>query len=156
MFYVFFWVIPLRLNFICRRFGTLCLFHLHRQIDVLAYEDGTECSETSAYKIQTPGNYLEENIQQWTYYLCLLKGFLINGYAEKGVAQSVSWLCKGLEDRRGVLRFPAGQEVFSASKRPDRLWTHPASSSAGTWDAFPGEKVAWAWSWPRTYISCLC
>jgi len=26
-----------------------------------AYEGGTECSETSAYKIQTPGNYLEEN-----------------------------------------------------------------------------------------------
>jgi hypothetical protein len=24
----------------------------------------TECSETSAYKIQTPGNYQEENIQQ--------------------------------------------------------------------------------------------
>jgi hypothetical protein len=23
----------------------------------------TECSETSAYKIQTPGNYLEESIQ---------------------------------------------------------------------------------------------
>jgi hypothetical protein len=30
--YVFFWVIPWRLNFICRRFGTLCLFHLHRRI----------------------------------------------------------------------------------------------------------------------------
>jgi hypothetical protein len=29
-----------------------------------AYEDGTECSETSAYKIQTPGNYPEESIQQ--------------------------------------------------------------------------------------------
>jgi hypothetical protein len=29
--YVFFWVIPRRLNFICRRFGTLYLFHLHRQ-----------------------------------------------------------------------------------------------------------------------------
>jgi hypothetical protein len=28
-----------------------------------AYKDGTECSETSAYKIQTPGNYPEENIQ---------------------------------------------------------------------------------------------
>jgi len=25
-----------------------------------AYEDGTECSETSAYKIQTLGNYPEE------------------------------------------------------------------------------------------------
>ena len=24
-----------------------------------------ECSEMSAYKIQTPGNYPEENIQQW-------------------------------------------------------------------------------------------
>jgi hypothetical protein len=24
MLYVFFWVIPRRLNFICRRFGTLC------------------------------------------------------------------------------------------------------------------------------------
>jgi hypothetical protein len=31
MLYVFFWVIPRRLNFICRRFRTLCLFHLHRQ-----------------------------------------------------------------------------------------------------------------------------
>ena len=28
-----------------------------------AYEDGTECSETSAYKIQTPGNYPKESIQ---------------------------------------------------------------------------------------------
>jgi hypothetical protein len=27
------------------------------------YEDGTECSETSAYKIQAPGNYAEESIQ---------------------------------------------------------------------------------------------
>jgi hypothetical protein len=33
LWYVFFWVIPRRLNFICRRFGTLCLFHFHRQVD---------------------------------------------------------------------------------------------------------------------------
>jgi hypothetical protein len=32
MLYVFFWVIPRRLNFMCRRFGTLCLFHLPRQV----------------------------------------------------------------------------------------------------------------------------
>jgi hypothetical protein len=31
--------------------------------NLLAYEDGIECCETSAYKIQTPGNYPEENIQ---------------------------------------------------------------------------------------------
>jgi hypothetical protein len=59
--YAFFWVIPRRLNFISRRFGTL--FHLHRQVHLPAHEDGTVCSETSAYKIQTPGNYPEESIQ---------------------------------------------------------------------------------------------
>ena len=32
--YAFFWVMPQRLEFICRRFGTLCLFHLNRQVDV--------------------------------------------------------------------------------------------------------------------------
>ena len=32
-----------------------------------AYEDGTECFETSAYQIQTPRNYPEEKIQRvWT------------------------------------------------------------------------------------------
>jgi len=30
-----------------------------------AYEDGTECSETSAHKIQMPRNYPEESIQQF-------------------------------------------------------------------------------------------
>ena len=32
MLYAFFWVITRRLEFICRRFGTLCLFHLHRPV----------------------------------------------------------------------------------------------------------------------------
>jgi hypothetical protein len=47
----------------------LCLFHLHKRVGMKnssylpAYEDGTECSETSAYKIRTPGNYPEESIQ---------------------------------------------------------------------------------------------
>ena len=59
MSYAFFWVIPQRLNFICQRFGTLCLgwghvwgsFYTH----LPAYEDGTECSEMSAYKIRRRG-----------------------------------------------------------------------------------------------------
>jgi hypothetical protein len=62
MLYAFFWVIPQRLNFIRQHFGTLCLFHLHFSY-LSAYEDGTECSETLAYKIHTPGNYPEESIQ---------------------------------------------------------------------------------------------
>jgi hypothetical protein len=32
MLYVFFWVIPRHPKFICRHFGTLCLFHLHRRV----------------------------------------------------------------------------------------------------------------------------
>jgi len=63
MLYVFFWVIPRRLNFICRRFETHFPIFTGRQVHLPAYEDGTECSETSAYKIQAPGNYPEENIQ---------------------------------------------------------------------------------------------
>ena len=56
---------PRPLNFICRRFGH-SLFNLHRQVGVKnlpAYGHGTECSETSAYKIQTPGDYPEESTQ---------------------------------------------------------------------------------------------
>jgi len=70
MLYAFFWVILRRLNFICRRFGTLCLFHLHKQVSVKNLHSShhlpmkmeqAECSETSAYKIQTQGNYPEES-----------------------------------------------------------------------------------------------
>jgi hypothetical protein len=38
----------------------------------------TECSETSAYKIQTPGNYPEENIQHLHIYLS--KHIIENNY----------------------------------------------------------------------------
>jgi hypothetical protein len=47
------------------------LFHLHRQVDVsdsthiylpMKMEE-TDCSETSAYKLHTPGNYPKESIQ---------------------------------------------------------------------------------------------
>jgi hypothetical protein len=55
--YAFYWVIPSRLNFICQRFGTVCLFHLYMTMRL------GQCSETSAYKILTPGNYPEGSIQ---------------------------------------------------------------------------------------------
>ena len=47
--YAFFWVIPQHLKFICQHFGTLCLFHLHRQV-VPAYEDGTDRVVLPAYE----------------------------------------------------------------------------------------------------------
>jgi hypothetical protein len=69
MLYSFFWVIPRRLNFMCRRFGTLCSIFIGRgnEKNLLVhttYEDGTECSKTSAHNIQTPGNHPKERIQQ--------------------------------------------------------------------------------------------
>jgi len=69
--YAFFWVIPRRLNFICRRFGIHSLFHLHRQVGGCRILHTPTCqwrwniqySETSAYKIQTPGNHQNKRIQ---------------------------------------------------------------------------------------------
>ena len=56
----FFWVIPRRLNFICQHFGTVWkILHTYPPMKM----EQTECSETSEYKIQTPGNYPEESIQ---------------------------------------------------------------------------------------------
>jgi len=46
-------------------FSNLVTLHLP------AYEDGTECFETSVYKIQTQGNYPEENVREET----CVKGF---------------------------------------------------------------------------------
>jgi len=67
MLYAFFWVTPRRLNFICQSFGTHCLFHLHTYLPLKMEQ--TESSETSAYKIQTPGNYPEESIKQDLFFL---------------------------------------------------------------------------------------
>ena len=52
--YSFFWVIPRRPNFMCRRFGACYLFHLQNM---------GQCSETSVHKIQTPGYHPKERIR---------------------------------------------------------------------------------------------
>jgi hypothetical protein len=101
MWYAFFWVIPRRLNFICRGFGKLCLFHLRRRLDVewlhflnivilhlSAYEDGKECFETSAYKIQTPGKYPEESIQHQLKIYSHVKYF---SFAYEGCRTGLNW-----------------------------------------------------------------
>jgi len=68
--YAFFCVIPQRLNFVCRHFGTLCLFHLHRRVGVKnssylpAYEDGTDrvFRNVGIQNSDAGGNYPEEII----------------------------------------------------------------------------------------------
>ena len=79
MLYAFFWVIPRRVPLPCHTpsywlrlfssqtfspISTPTLLKPSHSSHLHAYEDGTECSETLAYKIQTPGNYPEESIQQ--------------------------------------------------------------------------------------------
>jgi hypothetical protein len=61
MLYSFFWVIPRRLNVLCRRFGTLWSSFIGRVNKT--YENETEYSETSAQEIQMPGNHQKERIQ---------------------------------------------------------------------------------------------
>jgi hypothetical protein len=59
MLYSFMWVNTCHLNFTCRCFGTLCLFHLHRWCK--------QCSVMLAHKIQTLGNHPKERIQHSEY-----------------------------------------------------------------------------------------
>ena len=53
MLHFIFWVIPRRLNYICRRFGTICSIFLGRVNK--NYEDGTECFEMWAHKFRSWG-----------------------------------------------------------------------------------------------------
>jgi hypothetical protein len=52
-----------------------------------ACEDGTECSETSAYKLQAPGNYPKESIQQ-------VKGVLFDEVVSINVADDLDMLVR--------------------------------------------------------------
>jgi hypothetical protein len=62
MLYAFFWVIPRRL--ILYSDVSEHSVPSSQAGNLPACEDVTECSETSAYKNQTPGNYPKESIQQ--------------------------------------------------------------------------------------------
>jgi hypothetical protein len=75
MLYSFFWEISQRLNFMCRRFGTLCCANFIGRVNT-AYEDGTVCSKTSAHKNQKPENHPKLRIQQdKTQFVSKIKGF---------------------------------------------------------------------------------
>jgi len=58
-----------------------------------AYEDGTVCSETSAYKIQTQGNYPEENIQTQTLLTVIFMWYTLCLYFQKKKVSIYLILC---------------------------------------------------------------
>ena len=74
--YSFFWVIPRRLNFICRRFGTLCQFHLHRWCEqedvarVLGYLSGQRFGSKlpNLYLYNSPNNFVPGILPAYTTY----------------------------------------------------------------------------------------
>ena len=86
MLYVFFWVISQRLNFICRRFGTLCLFHLHRQVGkewlhlrMVIYVtscDGDICYILSTYYCSDQYDGLHEHMYKYRLNWCVPYTFL--------------------------------------------------------------------------------
>ena len=62
--YALFWVILRRLNFICQRFGTFCLFHLHRRVPTCQWRWNRQSdSKRWHIKFRRPGNYPEESIE---------------------------------------------------------------------------------------------
>jgi hypothetical protein len=58
----FFFMILRRL-FLCADFSEHCVCSIFNGRVNTTDEDGTECSETSAHKVQTLGNYPKEGIQ---------------------------------------------------------------------------------------------
>jgi len=69
-------------------------------VHVLAYEAGTECSETSAYKFQTPGNHPKESIQQ---------SFLVTNTDKFTLCREI--LAVFFCDHKKHMRVPCGQNT---------------------------------------------
>jgi hypothetical protein len=94
--YVFFWVIPRRLNFICWRFGTLYLFHLHRQVGKYNSDTG----ELPRRKHTEHGESLKSRITFWHGYVLVL------GFCVKSVSLTIFRTCYVItvETGEGILR----------------------------------------------------
>ena len=108
MLYAFFWVILWHLNFIYRRFGTLCLFHLHRQVLMKKYE--LDCAQTT--------NLIELNS-------------LCNGCTQTGQSGHAHYYCcpHQLKHRNTIQFFTQIQGATNATRRLARIPTHHLSIS---------------------------
>jgi len=103
----------------------------------------TECSETSAYKIQTPGNYREENIQL----VCIPRSFLaINVCIQGKTLGSPVYLLRGVTMRVvfhfAILHFGWATKKYEVHRREqskcNRRQTNSAQSNVSV--CFPKDK----------------
>jgi len=87
----------------------------------------TECSETSAYKIQTPGNYPEENIQHTEHGLLILEVFLDHTWWRTTVGRTPP-------DERSARRRDLYLTTHNThNKHPCPRWDSNFTISAGKW-----------------------
>jgi hypothetical protein len=82
MLYSFFWVIPRRLNFMCRRFGTL--FYLHMSLKQPCLNDlwRWKCSETSAQNSDGGESPKRKNIARHNFIVAKEGGYVSNGWRQ--------------------------------------------------------------------------
>jgi hypothetical protein len=82
-------------------------------------------------------------------HLCSLCGDMI--------AQSIKWLCYGLDNRQTLVQFPALARYFSLHQSVQTgSGAHPTSCPVGTGGSITGDKAAGTWSWQLTSIYCRC
>ena len=122
----FFRAIPRRKNFMCGHFGTPCSFFIGgvNKNNILlvntTYEDGIECSETSAHKIQTPGNHPTESIQPYQLPVSLCCSSVHATFSPTFLKQSIFFFrCTAMAQR--VRRRPVVEE-FRVQSRAVHVW----------------------------------
>jgi len=154
MLYSYLWTIPWRLNFMYRRFGTLCSIFIgsvsiHPAYTI--YEDETECSETSAHKIQLPWNRPRVRIQRVERSPQFFKICKTN---------SVDRLSRG---SLKIFHFDEADDIFNSHfqllyaslcvlipaffKMEEKLWP-------GTGIAQVPLVYQWSWAWWQVELSC--
>ena len=128
--YSFFWAISQRLNFICRRFGTLCLFQIHRRckLTLSMKMELRECPETSACKIQTSGNHPKLRMQQFWNISWELSQMAVTGKINISFNQNVlTDRCQYCLKRWIMLRF---QRILEGT----HFWRNYLSMIIVSWD----------------------
>jgi hypothetical protein len=94
MLYAPYWVIPRRLNSICRRFRTLCLFHLHRWVgtNILHTYQPMKMSATS-YTVALRANFIHR-IEPKSHNVCWKYAYkrLLWKHVTKALCRDVCWI----------------------------------------------------------------
>jgi hypothetical protein len=124
------------MNFICRRFGTLGLSHIHRRCKQEVFlltrlMKIEQCSETSAYTIQTLGNHPKGRIQHWEHgeslksTLDVCSRMKLDEIKEKHLPQ----LCGPIQHYKGI--FSSCHSACPTQKKHDNVLLHLFCVSSG-------------------------